>query len=624
MLYPLPPPGPRVALVFPVRTRADSFFGFVMPSLGLERLGAAIEDFATVELFDARFERDLIAAVVAMRPDVIAVNVKTTMRCRESYAVADQLRAALPHVTIVLGGLHAGSAPFEALEHGDLVVRGEGEEAFRRIVAGDPPAEIPGVAWRGPAGPVLNPPGTSDRDLDRLRPPARHLRKPHYAYVAAGAGFKVDLLETSRGCTHACSFCSPAAMYPHQYRVHSPAYVLDEIRRLDQAGVKYVMVTDDQLGGDLARLEQLSDLIVASGIRMAFFCFIRAFTGHLALKRKMVEAGFVMVSFGAENPSKAQLQRYGKGYPTDSGAFLRQVNAEWLEAGACYVGNSYVFGDPQDSRETLESLGAYARRLDPTFIEPIYAQPYPNTRYRAELEAAGQLSDRDWPDYTEGRLLVHHPELDEEALRRLRATMWVDFFSPRKAAMGALLVPLYFRNHLGIGLIPVLRYMQATAYAIGGCILEEKFYADLYVEMIHDWFRRALPTFEPTELDMTPHADAFAEMLGLGPLKRLVGTLDLVADVADASTIRASLVCSLAAGRVSQAHVTVGPAPRRDGVRRVAVTLPLGLLAQAIGDPRRSHRWRAGLALVANVLLADLPRRWFARGEGAPTVSVQG
>lgn len=603
---------PRVALVFPVRTSAASFFGFVMPSLGLERLGAAIEDVAEVALFDARFEPDVVAAVAAFRPDVIALNVKTTLHCRTSYGVADRLRAALPAARLVLGGLHATSAPREALDHGDVVLRGEGELAFRRLVLGEPAAAIPGAAWHGPDGPVLNPMGVPAKDLDGLAPPARHLRKPHYRYEAAGGGFRVDLLETSRGCTHACSFCSPASVYPHAYRTHSPAYVMAEIERLAARGTTFVMLTDDHLGGDHARVEALCDLILASGVKMAFFAFIRAFPGRMALKRKMAAAGFVMLSYGAENPSKEQLRRYGKGYPPDAGAFLRQVNREWREAGACYVGNSFVFGDVRDDAATLAGLGAYARWLDPTYVEPIYAQPYPNTRYRAELAAEGRLLGRDWPDYTEGRLLVAHPELGEEELRRLRARMWVDFLSPRKAADGGLLVPLHLHRALGVPARAVVRYMRATAYAMGGCILEEKFYADLHEAMVHDWCRRALPAFEPEERELPAHVDDFAAMIGLRPLLRLLGRTDVVLEVHDGGAPIAAAAFELAGGRIGRAHVVPGPAPARDGVRRLRVPLAFGPLAAAIGA-RGARRAGAVLALVANLALADVPRRLAAR-----------
>ena len=161
----------------------------------------------------------------------------------------------------------------------------------------------------------------------------------------------------------------------------------------------------------------------------------------------MVSAGFVFFSYGAESPSKAQLNRYGKGYPA-AFEFIHQVNEEWLEAGACYIGNSFVFGDVKDSKDVLSELGVYARHLNPTFIEPLYAQPYPGTRYREELEKEGVLLDKPWDDFTESRLLLRHPEVaDQEEMRRLRAKMWLDFFSPRKAGGYLSCALLFPRSH---------------------------------------------------------------------------------------------------------------------------------------------------------------------------------
>lgn len=588
---------PRVALVFPTPIHTDSYFGYVLPALGLERLAAAIEDLAEVELFDGRFERDLVAAVVAMRPDVIAVSVKTTMYCRLSYDVARQLRERLPGAKIVLGGLHATSCPEEAIEYGDFVVRGEGEEAFRKLIQGTDPGSIPGLVFRGPDGLVLNPMAAPIADLDALKPPARHLRKPHYRYAAAGL-IPMDLLETSRGCTHACSFCSPASVYPHKWRTFSPSYVVAEIRTLAARGVKMVMLTDDHFGGNPEHVEQICDGIIESGIRMAFFCFIRPFTGRMDLKRKMVQAGFVGVTYGAESPSTEQLQRYGKGYPTGNAEFLRQVNTEWREAGARYVGNSYVFGDVSDSKETLEALGAYARSLDPTYIEPIYALPYPNTRYRRELLELDLVVPRDWSMYTETRMLVRHPELDEEALRRLRARTWVDFYTPRKAIPSTLMFLLYLHQHLGISRWKVLRYMAACDYAIFGCFLEDKTYEDLHEEMVLDYFRRALATFEPEELDMTDHMDAFVDMLGLGLLKRLAGKLELVFEVVEDARVLASVCYRIAEGRIASACVEVGKSPRTPGLRRVALPLSLRPLARFMAARKPS----AKLAALVGIL----------------------
>ena len=600
----------RVALAFPATILPNSFFGFVLPSLGLERLGAAVEDIAEVELFDARFERSLVAAVADFSPDFVAISAKTTMYSAKSYQVANELRKLLPKAKLVMGGLHATSCPEEALEHVDYVIRGDGEISFRQLVEGKELGDIAGLVFKEEGKVVETPLGEPTMNLDEFKPPARHLRKPHYHYRAAGL-IEMDLLETSRGCTHACSFCSPGAVYPCKYRTHSPEYLIKEIETIYERGVRYCMLTDDHFGGDDERVEKICDLIIERNIRIAFFAFIRPFTGKMELKKKMVQAGFVFFSYGAESPAKSQLNRYGKGYPA-AYDFIKQVNEEWLEAGAKYVGNSYVFGDVKDSRETLSELGVYARKLNPTFIEPLYSQPYPGTRYRDELDEDGLLLDRPWEDFTESRLLVRHPEVkSQEEMRQLRAKMWLDFFSPRKAA-GIFRGPLYFHYHVGIPVLTMLRYMKACDYLVFGCLLENKPYADKHIQMVYDYFHHHLPTFEEEEMsidDMCPYFDKFADMVGMSWLKGLLGEREVALTVVDGDKAVGSLLLGLADGKIKQAKAFAGEALSRKHKKMSYVNIPLSLLARAMGSEREISKVFYRILIGTNIALFDMPRR---------------
>ncbi len=570
------PVRPRVLLVYTTPIKPDAFFGFVLPPLGLERLAACLEPIADVKILDLRFEGDSwLDTAEAYHPDVIGVNVKTTMYATHSYRMADRLRARLPKARLILGGLHASSIPEEAVEHGDVVVIGDGEQAMVEIVQGKPLSEIAGICYRDGKKQILTAPRPLLDNLDDLPPPARHLRPARYRYMAAKL-IPMDLLETSRGCTQYCPFCSPAVTHKGKWRAHSPEYVFAEVKRLWERGVKYVMLTDDHFSADLDRAKRISELISQAGIRIAFFCFLRPFLGRMDVKRAMVQAGFVMLSYGAESPDPEQLKRFGKGF-SDPVNFIRDVNREWHEAGARYIGNSFVFGDPRESRANIEMLGDYARELDPTFIEPLYSQPFPGTRYRADLEKAGQLRPHTWDEVTEARMLVKHPEYNEEELRDARVRMWLRFFSPRKVA-GGFRVPLYFMQEVGLPVRTVLKYMKACDYSVFGCILEEKFYLHRKRAMVREYLIEHVNSFSARERDMTPFTDEFTSAIGLGWLKRRLGTRTFAVEIVDHGRLVTRFALSLRDGRVEKmwagagcAHDAIGEPTTFDHVLTVTL-----------------------------------------------------
>ncbi|HNV70622.1 MAG TPA: hypothetical protein PKO06_13050, partial [Candidatus Ozemobacteraceae bacterium] len=332
--------------------------------------------------------------------------------------------------------------------------------------------------------------------------------------------------------------------------------VFAEVKRLWERGAKYVMLTDDHFSADLDRAKRISELITQAGIRIAFFCFLRPFLGRMDVKRAMVQAGFVMLSYGAESPDPEQLKRFGKGF-SDPVNFIRDVNREWHEAGARYIGNSFVFGDPRESRANIELLGDYARELDPTFIEPLYSQPFPGTRYRADLEKAGQLRPHTWDEVTEARMLVKHPEYEEGELRNARVRMWLRFFSPRKVA-GGFRVPLYLIEQVGLPVRTVLKYMKACDYSVFGCILEEKFYLHRKRAMVREYLVEHVNSFSERERDMTPFTEDFTSAIGLGWLKRRLGTRTFAVEIVDRGRLVTRFALALRDGRIAKMWAGAG------------------------------------------------------------------
>lgn len=563
----------KVALVFPTKILSNAFFGFILPPLGLERIAAHLEDICTIEIFDIRFEKDIIGELKKFNPEIIGVNIKTTMHAIPNYTIVSEIKKAFPNVPIVMGGLHATHCPEEALQFGDYVIRGDGELSFRDFVMVKPKEGIAGLCYKSESKIVKNALVSSAPTLNHLLPPARHLRKKKYFYGVSRL-FQMDLLESSRGCTHFCTFCSPASTYPAYWRTHSPEYVLEEIKRIFAMGTHFCWLTDDQFGGNLDRLEKICDLIIEAHLPMIFFTFIRPFLGRMDLKIKMAKAGFMMISFGVESSNASQLIRYGKGQPNENN-FALKVNQEFREAGIAHISNSYVFGDPMDSKETIAALGIYARSLDANTIEPLYSQPYPGTRYREELKEKGLLFDRPWTDFTEARQLVKHAEINEDELKDLRVKIWLDFLSPKKFFL-QVSVPYSLYKDAKIPRLKVFLFMKRVEKSVFGCLLEDKIYSDRYAKMVHDYFHHYIQTYEASEMIVTNSLEKVLELFGLSFIKKWLDSKMVIVSVTDKKKVLASLCVHFSEGKVYSAYATTKYEAHKSALE---FNIPLKLLA---------------------------------------------
>jgi anaerobic magnesium-protoporphyrin IX monomethyl ester cyclase len=145
-------------------------------------------------------------------PDVVGLSVMTFQR-RTARRIIALVRALKPQVKVVVGGYDPSLAP-DAWTNprlgADVIVQGEGDVTFRELIraieTGRPLSQVSGLWYRdGDAfhrTPLRHIAGLNDGEI---RPPNRGAR------ILSGytmLGRPVDVVETSRGCTFDCSFCS--------------------------------------------------------------------------------------------------------------------------------------------------------------------------------------------------------------------------------------------------------------------------------------------------------------------------------------------------------------------------------------------------------------------------------
>ncbi len=397
-----------------------------MPNLGLSSLAANLDDGHDVRIIDLIRKRRnvrkyLSGVLLAFRPQVVGLSAMTWQ-----YATCEKLikliRTLLPHVKIVLGGYHATLmyAEIGESEKGkliDFMVRGEGEEAFRRLIRSlegrEQVADIPSISYQTKGGFMHNPKGEL-LDLDRLKLPVRDKRRLTWGYHIMNRNSEV--IETSRGCLRNCNFCSIRHMYGRAFRPFPNERILADLDTIYHSLRKrWVFVSDDNFVMVPERVIELCDAIIARNYRNLVLvvqadCVTMA--RNEAMVRKMALAGFRSVFLGMENVSTKNLQAVKKGDIVDAS---RRAIALCHKYGIMVVGGM-IFGFPDDGEQ--EIIDNY-KFLKSTGADTAYCQiltPYPKTGIRQNLLDEGLVTNR--YDYTRyngmwANVKTHHLSSDE-------------------------------------------------------------------------------------------------------------------------------------------------------------------------------------------------------------------
>jgi radical SAM superfamily enzyme YgiQ (UPF0313 family) len=420
--------------------------GIRMPNGALTSLAGNVDPHHTVAVADlilaqGRVRRTVERLVGELHPDVVGLSIMTFQR-QTARRITELVRRLRPQARIAVGGYDPSLAPdaYTDLSPGgaDLIVRGEGEVTFRELVraieAGKGFDAIPGLSYRSEERFVHNP----DRpvhslDSGELRPPNRASR------VLSGytlLGKQIDVIETSRGCTFDCSFCSIIAMRGRNFHVYDFDRVLDDIRDARSHGARALFIVDDNITLNVPRFEALCRAIIDAGLHTIDYT-VQAMTSSIAnhgdtLAPLMRRAGFRYVFLGIENileddleflraASKNEERRNGH---VVGNATLRAI--EHLHRNGMYVVGGLIVGNPGDTRASIEANLEFARRhVDWPYIQ--HPTPYPGTPMTADFVERGLITDARLDEYDGTTAVVRseHLEAEEIEFLRWRAERWM-------------------------------------------------------------------------------------------------------------------------------------------------------------------------------------------------------
>jgi len=416
-----------------------------MPNGALGSLAGNLDPHHDVAVADLilvqRRVRDTVERLVRERaPEVVGLSIMTFQR-RTAKRVIALIRDLQPEVRVVVGGYDPSLAT-DVYEHPswgvDFIVRGEGDITFRELVRalerGEEPAAVAGLSYRKSGTFVRNP----DRPVSRLsgedvRPPRRGARVLQgYTFL----GRPIDVVETSRGCTYDCSFCSIIEMRGRNFHTWSLDRVLDDIADARGRGARAIFIVDDNITIDVERFEAICRGIVARGLQDVDY-LVQGMTSAIAnhgerLAPLMKAAGFRYVFLGIENILEGDLQflRAGaKNQRREQGraagnATMRAIDV--LHQHGMYVVGGLIVGNPEDTQESIEANLAFARaEIDWPYIQ--HPTPYPGTPMTKDFRARGLVVNENVEEYDGTTAVVRSEHLTARDIefQRWRAERWM-------------------------------------------------------------------------------------------------------------------------------------------------------------------------------------------------------
>ena len=415
-----------------------------MPNGALGSIAGNIDPHHRVATADLVLVQDSVPETVTrlvtdLQPDVVGLSVMTFQRKTAKQVVA-LVRSLRPSATIVVGGYDPSLATevYEDPAFGlDAIVRGEGDltmrDLLRALEAGRPLDGIPGLSFRKGSTFVRN----ADRHVsgldDDIRPPNRAARAlTGYTFM----GRSIDVVETSRGCTYDCSFCSIIEMRGRNFHVWSIPHVIADIKDAHTRGARAIFIVDDNITLNIQRFKALCEAIIEAGLTDIHY-IVQGMTSAIAsagddLAALMQRAGFRYVFLGIENildqdltflraKAKNADRQHGR---TVGSATLRAIDV--LHRHDMSVVGGLIVGNPDDTKEAIDAnLDFASRYVDWPYIQ--HPTPYPGTPMTVDFRARSLIVNDNVDEYDGTTAVVRSERLtaDEIEFMRWRAERWM-------------------------------------------------------------------------------------------------------------------------------------------------------------------------------------------------------
>ncbi|RKM61439.1 radical SAM protein [Butyrivibrio sp. CB08] len=326
--------------------------------------------------------------------DVIAFSVET-FAARHAYELAQKYKR--DNNLIVMGGFHPTALPDEALEHADIVMKGDAEETWGELISD---IEKSGLK-------------ITKRIYEAQNSCTMTYIDPNSDCYAGKKYLPLAMVQASRGCKFKCDFCSIKSLYPGGVRQKA---IDDVVREISESKEKLLFFIDDNLFLDEESAKKLFAAI--KPLKKKWACQISleiAFRDELLDLMKDSGCFMVLIGFESLNADNLTLMKKSANMKVRFEDAIRNIYRHGIMIYGMFV-LGYDYDTADSIRETYEF--AVKNNLAISNFNPLMILP--GTPLFDRMNADGRMRFEKWwldPDYRYGDAMYYPKSMTIEELR---------------------------------------------------------------------------------------------------------------------------------------------------------------------------------------------------------------
>jgi radical SAM superfamily enzyme YgiQ (UPF0313 family) len=389
----------------------------------------------SVQVLDAEAEEltpeQTATRVAEMNPLLTAVVVyghqpsASTQNMTAAGSICTAIKQEKAERKVLLVGGHAAALPERTLreEAADFVCYGEGPYTVLELLealkfSGDADYQrVRGLCYWADGVLCRTSPAPLVKELDEEMPemawdllPMKEYRAHNWHCFGGLERQPYASFYTTFGCPYRCSFCCIQAPFKsgereagwkesvNSYRFWSPAAVVAQIEKLvTNYGVRNIKIADEMFVLNPRHVHGICDAIIERGYDLNIWAYARVDTVKDDMLDKLKRAGFNWLAFGIEAASERVRDDVDKGFGQQE---IFHTIDKVRAAGINVIGN-YIFGLPEDDRQSMQATLDLALDLNCEFANFYSAMAYPGSQlYNLAVKEGWPLPEK-WSGYSQ-------------------------------------------------------------------------------------------------------------------------------------------------------------------------------------------------------------------------------